>query len=92
MRSEVSHEVLVNPFITPKYLCHLFLKQTASYTNSQLTYTYLVKSEFLKVMRSTKIEDAEETALNVWTAYVFGNEEQIPLSLVIVRCNSFLHI
>lgn len=92
MHSEVSQVVLCNPRINPIYLCHLFLKQTANYTNSQLVYTYLIKSEFLAVMRSTPIEPDEEAALKVWTTYVFGDDTQIPLSLVITRCNSFLHM
>lgn len=78
--------------ITPLYLSELILRQTKDYTNEQLIYTSLIKSKFIEVLSEGNITSVEKLALTTWTSYVFGGEESIPLSLAVVRSNSFKHL
>lgn len=78
--------------ITPNYLSDLILKQTESYSNEQLVYTHLVKDKFIEVLSQGDISAEEQEALSIWSTYVFGPDDSIPLSLVIVRANQYKNL
>lgn len=77
--------------ITRSSLSNLIRGQVAEYSNHQLCTTVLLKDKFLEAVDRPDITAEERVALIEWTTYIFGNEKQVPLSLVLVRCNSMVH-
>lgn len=78
--------------ITSKYLCNLIRNQVKDYSDRELIYTSLVKDKFLEVMDTPEITAEERAELMSWTSYVFGGESVVRLSLILLRCNSMIHM
>lgn len=78
--------------ITRSSLSNLIRGQVADYTNYQLCTTVLLKDKFLEAVYHSGITPEEHSVLMEWVTYVFGDENQVPLSLVLVRCNSMIHL
>ena len=78
--------------ITRSSLSNLIRGQVADYTNHQLCTTVLLKDKFLEAVYHSDITPEEHSVLMEWVTYVFGDENQVPLSLVLIRCNSMIHL
>lgn len=78
--------------VTIPYLSNLIINQFKHYSNADIVATVLVKKTFIKVMQETSVLTSEENDVVLeWAAYVFEDEDKVPLSLAIVRANSLLH-